>query len=207
MAVKKEEGFILKTFVIQEADRVAVLLNQNGEKLSLVAKGGNRLKSRFSGKLEPFSFVIANYFDPDKKGLKPLNEIEVKDNLQRWIKGDMKRFLILSFLSEITDNFVFEKEQNPRLFRLIKHVVSSLKEGADYKLTLSYFIVWILKLSGLLKENYPDEISQCISSILKNPIDKVDCKENNTLFEYAISLLCENSDKDFKSYSMLKNFV
>ncbi len=207
MGVKKEKGFILKSFVIQEADRVITVLNESGQKVSLIAKGGNRHKSKFAGKLEPFSFANLNYFDSGKKGLKPLNEIEITDNLQRWIKGDMKKFLTLSFLTEIADNFVFESEKNPKIFRLVNHVILSMKEGKDFKLSLSYFIFWMLKLSGLLKEDFPEDLSSCVEEILKNPLDKIDCQQNDALFDFAVFLLKENSGKDFNSYAMLKGII
>ena len=202
MSVKIEQAFILKTFVINESDRVVVAINEKGQKISLVAKGGNRLKSRFQGKLEPFSFVKLDYFDRGKGGLNSLNNVELEENLQKWVKGDMKRFLALSFICEVADRFVYEKEKNPKLFRLIKHVVDSLKENCDLKLGVSYFCIWILKLSGLLKEI--DEDIPCLKEVLDNPLNKIDCKDTTPLFNTAISLVLETSDKPFNSATMLK---
>ena len=205
MSVKKEKGFVLKAFVINERDRVVVLLNEQGQKVSLIAKGGNNLKSRFQGKLEPFCFVLVNYFDSEKKGLKPLNEVELIENLQGWVKGDMKKFLSLSFLTEAADRFVYEKEKNPRIFRLINHVISSLKKGVDLRLGISYFSVWILKLSGLLKD-FEEEIP-CLNEILEKPLDKLNCKDTKVIFELGMDLISKSSDQTFNSAEMLKSLI
>ncbi len=207
MGVKKERAFILKSFVIQEADKVITVLNESGQKVSLVAKGANRHRSRFAGKCEVFSFVNVSYFDSGKKGLKPLNEIEVLDNLQKWVKGDMKKFLALSFIVEIADNFVYESEKNPKIFRLLTHVLSFLKEGGDFKLAVSYFIIWMLKLSGLLKDEVPERVANCVENTLKNPVDKTECPEREEFFDFAVNLLKESSQKDFNSYAMLKGII
>ncbi|BBB33520.1 hypothetical protein TTHT_2081 [Thermotomaculum hydrothermale] len=205
MSVKIEKAYILKSFVINESDRVISVLNEKGEKISLVAKGGNRLKSRFQGKLEPFSFVKVEYFDRGKGGLNSLNNVELLENLQKWIKGDMKKFFALSFLNEVTDRFVYEKERNSKIFRLIKHVIDSLKDGVDLKLAISYFSIWMLKLSGVLSE-FNEEI-QCLNEILAKPLDKLDCKEPQTIFNFGLDLISKNSDKPLSSADMLKNLI
>ncbi len=205
MSVKIEQAFILKTFVINESDRVVVAINENGQKISLVAKGGNRLKSRFQGKLEPFSFVKLDYFDRGKGGLNSLNNVELEENLQKWVKGDMKKFLALSFISEVVDRFVYEKEKNPRLFRLIKHVVDSLKQNCDLKLCVSYFCVWILRLSGVLKESGRE--IPCLNSVLEKPLNKINCENTTPLFDFAVNLIGEKADKPLNSAQMLKGIL
>ncbi len=211
MGVKIENAYILKSFTINEADKVIVVLNEKGEKLSLIAKNGVRIKSRFQGKLEPFSFVKLEYFDNGKSGLKPLNSVEVSKNLQSFIKGDMKKFLAFSFINEVIDAFVYEKEKNPRIFRLLKHVVDCLENGIALKNAITYFSLWILKLSGIMPEvntpDFSDEEIKCVENILKNPLDKLECSISDKLFNFAIEQLISSSTKDFKSFVMLKDLI
>ncbi len=211
MGVKIENAYILKSFTINEADKVIVVLNEKGEKLSLIAKNGARIKSRFQGKLEPFSFVKLEYFDSGKSGLKPLNSVEVSKNLQSFIKGDMKKFLAFSFVNEVIDAFVYEKERNPRIFRLLKHIVDCLENGVGLKDAITYFSLWILKLSGIMPDvknpDLSDEDIKCVQDIFKTPLDKLGCSISEKLFLFAIEKIFTSSNKDFKSFSMLKEFL
>jgi DNA repair protein RecO (recombination protein O) len=54
MAVYRDEGVVLKTVKLGEADRIITILTRRHGKIRAVAKGVRRVKSRFGGRLEPF---------------------------------------------------------------------------------------------------------------------------------------------------------
>src|SRR5680860_1491512 len=51
----KDEGIVLRTIKLGEADRILTLYTVHGGKIRAVAKGVRKTKSRFGGRLEPFS--------------------------------------------------------------------------------------------------------------------------------------------------------
>ena len=57
MAIRHDQGIVLRSYPFGEADRVVVLLSPNRGKLRTVAKGVRKTKSRFGGRLEPFTHV------------------------------------------------------------------------------------------------------------------------------------------------------
>ena len=57
MNLYREQGVVLRTWKLGEADRIVVLLTQGEGKVRAVAKGVRKTKSRFGGRLEPFSHV------------------------------------------------------------------------------------------------------------------------------------------------------
>ena len=54
MPLYRDEGVVLRTIKLGEADRIVTILTRNHGKIRAVAKGVRRVKSRFGGRLEPF---------------------------------------------------------------------------------------------------------------------------------------------------------
>lgn len=57
MPLYRDEGVVLRTAKLGEADRIVTLLTRSHGKIRAVAKGVRRVKSRFGGRLEPFMRV------------------------------------------------------------------------------------------------------------------------------------------------------
>ena len=57
MPLYQDEGVVLRTAKLGEADRILTLLTRDHGKVRAVAKGVRRTKSRFGGRLEPFMRV------------------------------------------------------------------------------------------------------------------------------------------------------
>ena len=57
MGLRNDQGIVLRSYPFGEADRVVVILSPNNGKLRTVAKGIRKTKSRFGGRLEPFTHV------------------------------------------------------------------------------------------------------------------------------------------------------
>ena len=54
MALYRDQGIVLRTYKLGEADRILHLLTQGRGKVRAVAKGVRKTMSRFGGRLEPF---------------------------------------------------------------------------------------------------------------------------------------------------------
>ena len=53
----RDDGVVLRTQKLGEADRIITLLTRHNGRVRAVAKGIRRTKSRFGGRLEPFTHV------------------------------------------------------------------------------------------------------------------------------------------------------
>ena len=56
-ALYRDEGVVLRTQKLGEADRIVTVLTRRHGRVRAVAKGVRRTKSRFGARLEPFSHV------------------------------------------------------------------------------------------------------------------------------------------------------
>ncbi|WP_026876655.1 DNA repair protein RecO [Jiangella gansuensis] len=61
MALYRDEGVVLRTQKLGEADRIVTLLTRANGRVRVVAKGVRRTTSRFGARLEPFMHVDAQY--------------------------------------------------------------------------------------------------------------------------------------------------
>ena len=57
MSLYRDNGVVLRTYKMGEADRIVVLLTEHHGKVRAVAKGVRRTNSKFGGRLEPLSHV------------------------------------------------------------------------------------------------------------------------------------------------------
>jgi len=154
---------VIKTFTINDADKVAVVLTESGLKKSLIAKNGARLKSAVAGKLEPFNFVEAEWFEKEGQNLHPLNNAAVTKSYFKRISGDMARFMAFSFYSELADLLIHGEEGSPKFYRLLTHTFDFLDKNDDLQTATVYFMFWSLKLLGVFPEF--ESCAQCGSPL------------------------------------------
>ena len=57
MAIYRDDGIVLRTHKLGEADRIVTVLARKSGRIRAVAKGVRRTKSRFGARLEPFTHV------------------------------------------------------------------------------------------------------------------------------------------------------
>ena len=57
MALYRDEGIVLRTQKLGEADRIITLLTREHGRVRAVAKGVRRTTSRFGSRLEPFNHI------------------------------------------------------------------------------------------------------------------------------------------------------
>ena len=149
MSLEQSEAFILRTFPVGEQDKIVVFFSKNKGIVKGIAKGARKFGNRFGSSLEPLSHVKLHYYEKEHKDLVVLNNcdlIESNFDLQR----DVDKALMLSYFSELIEEFFPCREKDDILFRLLDSTLKAMKAGGDVDLLGAYFEVWILKINGFL---------------------------------------------------------
>ena len=149
MALEQSEAFILRTFHVGDQDKIVIFFAKNKGIVKGIAKGARKFGNRFGSGLEPLSQVKLHYYEKEHKDLVVLNNcdlIESNFDLQR----DVDRAFILSYFSELIEEFFPSREKDDILFRLLESSLEAMKAGGDLDLLGAYFEVWILKINGYL---------------------------------------------------------
>ena len=144
MSLRHDSGIVLRGYPFGEADRVVVLLSPHQGKLRTVAKGVRKTKSRFGGRLEPFTHVELVLYEG--RNLDTITQVEVVEPFRR-LRTDLDRVTVASTMVEAADAVAQEGESSLALFSLLTDGLMALERGAIGSDLLSAFL---LKLAGVV---------------------------------------------------------
>jgi DNA repair protein RecO (recombination protein O) len=139
----KDEAVVLRTMRLGEADRIVTFVGRGQGKIRAVAKGVRKTKSRFGGRLEPFTQVSLVMW----RGRSDLDIVTQADAVEsnRSVREDLDRFALGQVMLEAVDRVVQEKEASPRVFNLLVEGLKGLGASGS-PLVLAWFL---LRLSGV----------------------------------------------------------
>ncbi len=115
VSLYRDQGVVLRTYRLGEADRIVVLMTEHHGKVRAVAKGVRRTASKFGARLEPLSHV-ALLFWQGRGELDIVNQAEVIDHF-RAVREDLDRMAQGLSLLEVADQLAQERHADPRPLR------------------------------------------------------------------------------------------
>ena len=116
MALYREQGIVLRTYKLGEADRIVHLLTAGRGKVRAVAKGVRKPGSRFGGRLEPFSHVDLQLYEG--RNLDIVTQTELIDG-HAGVRDDFALSACGSSMVEAADVIAQEGERSTRLYVLL----------------------------------------------------------------------------------------
>ena len=126
MALYKEQGIVLRTMRLGEADRIVTIFTQGTGKVRAVAKGIRKTRSKFGARLEPFTHVDLLLYKG--RELDIVTQAEIITSF-RTIRDDYPRFAAGEMILEAMDRTIEERERNTRMFMLLLGALRKLGEG------------------------------------------------------------------------------
>lgn len=148
VSLLQSEAVVIKTYPLAEADKIVVAYTRKYGKLRGVARGARRLRSRFAGRLELFSWIGISAFERENQDLVQIDKVDLIRSFGLGC-GNYRCFLQLNLLGELLIETVPEHEPNEPLFRLLLLVLPEIQDPTRSDLAQLYFEVWHLKLAGL----------------------------------------------------------
>jgi DNA repair protein RecO (recombination protein O) len=114
----RDDGVVLRTQKLGEADRIVTLLTRQNGRVRAVAKGVRRTKSRFGARLEPFTHV--DVLIHPGRSLDVITQAEVIRPYGVPLAGDYPRYTAGTAMLETAERFTpMEKEPALRQFLLL----------------------------------------------------------------------------------------
>lgn len=144
MGLYRDQGVVLRTIRLGEADRIITLVTRGHGKVRAVAKGVRKTKSRFGARLEPLSHVSLLLYEG--RELDIVTQAESLDHF-RAIRDDLDRVGRASSMLEAVDQVAQEREPSPQLYQLLVGGLRALA-AADTPLVLAAFFWKLLSLEG-----------------------------------------------------------
>jgi DNA repair protein RecO (recombination protein O) len=153
MGLYRDEGIVLRTHKLGEADRIVVVLTRNHGKVRAVAKGVRKTKSRFGARLEPPTHLQLLFYEG--RELDIVTQAETVDHF-RAIRDDLDRLTRAVEMLEVADQLSLEGEANPQLHQMLLGALRAL--AADpAPLVVPGFFFKVLALEG-----FGPEVASCL---------------------------------------------
>ena len=132
----KTEGIVLKSTEFEEADKIVTIYTKNYGKISAIAKGVRKTKSKFGSSLEILTHSVFLFYKG--RNIDIVSQTEILESFFSTSKEVMK-FAFAANCVEVVNKLTEEREINIGLFNLLKEVLHYLRESNDPKLlTLSF---------------------------------------------------------------------
>jgi DNA repair protein RecO (recombination protein O) len=144
LGLYKIEAVVLRRRNLGEADRIVTLLSSDRGKVTAVARGARRPRSRLGGRLEPTVRVRALL--AEGRSLDIISQVEVID-AHRPLRDDLGRLGDASVMLEMADRAIEDSQPHPDVFRLLVEALGLLRAGVS-DLAVVWFAARLMTLTG-----------------------------------------------------------
>ena len=151
----KTEGIVLRETKYQETSKILSIYTKKMGKISVMAKGANRPKSKLIANTQLFSYN--EYQFSQGKSFYYINQADLIDSFYD-IRENMERVIYGFYILELVDKSVADEEANEKIFLLIEKVLRLLSQIQDNYLRL--IAAFELKYISFL--GYRPYVSECV---------------------------------------------
>ena len=165
VSIYRDDGIVLRTQKLGEADRIVTVLARKTGRIRAVAKGVRRTKSRFGARLEPFTHVDLLLYTG--RSLDVITQAETLRNYGEALAGDYPRYTTGTAMLETAERFtVVEKEPALRQFLLLVGGLRTLVDGGHGpRLVLDAYLLRSLAVAG-----YAPALDECAICGTRAPV-------------------------------------
>jgi DNA repair protein RecO (recombination protein O) len=158
MSVHRTQAVVLRSRKVRESSKIVVLFSQNYGKISTIAKGSLKPRSKFGSSLELFTHSSIMFYRKENRDLHTLSHSEIVDAFDN-IKKDFVKLAYASVAGEVVERLVPQEEPNKGLFALLVAVLGEFAaaERPQLEIILSSYQVKMLHLIG-----YGPELAKCV---------------------------------------------
>ncbi|NNG37147.1 DNA repair protein RecO [Nakamurella aerolata] len=144
----RDAGIVLRVTKLGEADRIVTVLTRRTGRIRAVAKGVRRTKSRFGGRLEPFSHVDLQLYNG--RNLDIVTQAESLDAFGPVLAADYGKYTAATTIAETAERLAAEeREPSLRLYLLLVSALRALAESERSPgLVLDAFLLRAMALAG-----------------------------------------------------------
>jgi len=156
VSIYRDDGIVLRTQKLGEADRIVTVLARKSGRIRAVAKGVRRTRSRFGARLEPFTHVDLLLYTG--RTFDVITQAETVRSYGEVLVGDYPRYTTGTAMLETAERFTaIEKEPALRQFLLLVGGLRTLVDGGhEPRLVLDAYLLRSLAVAG-----YAPALDEC----------------------------------------------
>ncbi len=172
----RDQGVVLRTIKLGEADRIVTIFTQGHGKVRAVAKGIRRTQSKFGSRLEPTSHVALQLYAGRELDIVTQCETVESNRALR------ERYGLLTHavpMLEAVDHLSEDRQTNPAIYRMLTGALRTLAESRNLMVTPAFF--WKL----LALEGYQPRLDGCARCDGPPPLVSFDLEEGGGLCDHC----------------------
>ena len=116
MGLYRDDGVVLRTYKLGEADRIVSILTRQHGKVRAVAKGVRKTKSKFGARLEPPTHLQLQFYEG--RELDIVTQAETIDHF-RTVREDLDRLTRAVSMLEAADQLSLDREPNAAMYQML----------------------------------------------------------------------------------------
>jgi DNA repair protein RecO (recombination protein O) len=154
----RAKGFVLRSRPLGETDRLVTCFTLEHGKITGVAKGACKLRSRFGSSLQPLSLIRLMLFGKETRSLYRIDHTDILTSFQA-IRDDWEKVRPALYAVDLVDALLPEADPQPRVFALLERLLTSVSVGetARIELWVRLFEARLLTLVG-----YRPLVERCV---------------------------------------------
>ncbi|MFD2209201.1 DNA repair protein RecO [Virgibacillus halophilus] len=170
----KVKGIVIRTQDYGETNKIVTIYSANAGKVSAVARGAKKPKSRMAAVTQPF--IYGEFMAYLSSGLGTIQQAEVIHSF-REIRQDIFKTAYASYILELTDKLVENRQGNAFLFQQLYLTLEWIAAGKDMAVPIMMYELKLYAVSG-----FAPVVHHCVS-----------CESKQFPFAFSIAeggLLC-----------------
>jgi DNA repair protein RecO (recombination protein O) len=175
MALYRDQGVVLRTWKLGEADRIVSILTREHGKVRAVAKGVRKQTSRFGSRLEPTAHLSLQLY----AGRGDLDTVTQVESLHRFatLRNDLDQWARACAMLEAVDQACPDREPNEGVFDMLVRALGTLEARPTPLVVAAFF----LKL--LAREGFEPLVDACVVCGADEPLTGFSVSDGGTTCE------------------------
>lgn len=172
MALYRDQGVVLRTHKLGEADRIITLFTAGHGQVRAVAKGIRRTKSRFGARLEPMSWVNGQFYEG--RNLDIVTQVETAHRFDH-LRTDPERLHRAAVMLESIEHTTQEGGPDRSIFNLLSGALRELDRTGNHSV-LPAFVAKLLMLEGI-----QPQVNECVHCGRSDNITSINLHQGGVL--------------------------
>ncbi|ASS76081.1 DNA repair protein RecO [Tumebacillus algifaecis] len=149
--MKKVEAIVLRTVDYGESNKILTLLSDTHGKFGAMARGAKKPQSQLNSISQPFAYGMYMVAIGEGRGMGTIIQAELHESF-RAIREDLFKAAYASYVVELADRFVEEREPSQGVFLLVLTMLTHLEDGKDPEILVRLCEMKMLDLAGIRPE-------------------------------------------------------
>lgn len=159
--INKTEAIVLRTVDFQESSLIATLFTKNHGKVTVIAKGARRPKSKFAALLVPGQVLEVIYYYKSSRSVQTLSDGSYSRKLHN-LRVDLEKMALATTTLELVSQLVHDNEGNGDVYDFLINFLTWINDAAEVaRIIFPYVQIRLTQLTGigLQVESVPGEES------------------------------------------------